>query len=61
MSERSVSDLVFRDFDRQLPPARSAAERAADFRRELDKLRAPRPAPRVVPAAPRRSAEQRLQ
>ena len=61
MSERSVSDLVFRDFDRSLPPMRSAAERAAAVRDELDKLRPPHEAPRVVPAAPRMSAEQRLQ
>jgi hypothetical protein len=67
MSERSVSDLVFRDF---VPRAarRPAAEREAAVREELEELvnlRAARPAPRVLPAAAvaaRRSApQQRLQ
>lgn len=53
MSERAVSDLVFRD----LAP-RSATPRSADgegwderLREELSKLRPRGPLPRVVPAA----------
>lgn len=61
MTDRStVSDLVFRDFA-PAPAKRSDAEREAEVRKELVKLRAARQAPRVVPAAARRSAKQRLQ
>jgi hypothetical protein len=51
MSERSVSDLVFRDLDLDAAASRSDAERAASLREELDKLRVIYPAPRVIPAS----------
>jgi hypothetical protein len=51
MSERSVSDLVFRDLDLDVPESRSDAERVATLREELVKLRAIDPAPRVIPAS----------
>jgi hypothetical protein len=60
MTEQSVSDLVFRDFDPGRPAVRSDAEREAAVREELDKLRAGRRPPRVVPVG-RDSAEQRFQ
>jgi hypothetical protein len=51
MSDRSVSDLVFRDLepDRATTPA-DTEEWHALLREELDKLRPSRPAPRVIPA-----------
>jgi hypothetical protein len=61
MTEQSVSDLVFRDFDPGRPAVRSDAEREAAVREELDKLRAGRRAPRVVPVARPSAAEQRFQ
>ena len=60
MTEQSVSDLVFRDFDPGQPTVRSDAELEAAVREELDKLRAARRPPRVVPVA-RPSADQRFQ
>ena len=61
MTERSVSDLVFRDFDPGRPAVRSDVEREAAVREELEKLRARHQAPRIVPVAVRRSAQQRSQ
>jgi hypothetical protein len=49
MTERSVSDLVFRDFDRKAAMPRSDEERKATLREELDKLLRRRSAPRVIP------------
>jgi hypothetical protein len=51
MTERSVSDLVFRDFKPKAATERSDAEREATLREELDKLRPPRSGPRVIPAS----------
>ena len=52
MSEPTVSDLVFRDLDHDLPTGRPADDRLeASLREELEKLRPVRPAPRVIPAA----------
>ena len=51
MSERSVSDLIFRDVDAEPPMRRSAEEREATLREELDKLRPAETGPRVVPAS----------
>ena len=52
MSEPTVSDLVFRDLDPDIPPGRTFDDRwEASLREELEKLRAVRPAPRVIPAA----------
>lgn len=61
MTEQSVSDLVFRDFDPGKPVVRSDAELEAAVREELDKLRAGRRAPRVVPVARPSASEQRFQ
>ena len=67
MTERAVSDLVFRDlWPNAGEPPRSAEgeEWEKRVREELGKLRPRRPAPRVVPAAqaarrePRASAAQ---
>jgi hypothetical protein len=52
MSDRTVSDLVFRDLEPE--PAATPAndeEWQARLREELGKLRPSRPAPRVIPAA----------
>ena len=53
MSERAVSDLVFRDLSPRAATPRSAEGDEWDrrLREELGKLRPRRPAPRVVPAA----------
>ena len=52
MSERNVSDLVFRDLDPDTPPGRAFDDAwEAALREELEKLRPVRPAPRVIPAA----------
>ena len=52
MSERNVSDLVFRDLDSDTPPSRAFDDAwEASLREELEKLRPVRPAPRVIPAA----------
>jgi hypothetical protein len=51
MTERSVSDLVFRDIEPDVPAARADEERQEALRDELVKLRSIEPAPRVVPAA----------
>jgi hypothetical protein len=50
MTERSVSDLVFRHFDPKAAMQRSDEERNATLREELDKLHRRRRAPRVIPA-----------
>jgi hypothetical protein len=59
MSERSVSDLVFRDLDPEAAADRSDDEREATLREELGKLRAAETGPRVIPAgrASERSGE----
>jgi hypothetical protein len=52
MTERNVSDLVFRDIDPNTPPSRAFDDAwEASLREELEKLRPVRPAPRVIPAA----------
>jgi hypothetical protein len=53
VSERTVSDLVFRDLAPRAATPRSAEGDEWDrrLREELSKLRPRRPAPRVVPAA----------
>jgi hypothetical protein len=52
MSDRTVSDLVFRDLDADAPGSRpSDDEWEASLREELEKLRPVRPQPRVIPAA----------
>jgi hypothetical protein len=53
MSDRSVSDLVFRDLAPEPPATRAAdsEEWQARLREELGKLRPSQPAPRVIPAA----------
>jgi hypothetical protein len=52
MSDRSVSDLVFRDLDAEAPSGRGFDDEwEASLREELEKLRPVRPAPRVIPAA----------
>ena len=52
MTERNVSDLVFRDLDPDTPPSRAFDDAwEASLREELEKLRPVRPAPRVIPAA----------
>jgi hypothetical protein len=51
MTERNVSDLVFRDFKPRPGQQRSDEEREATLREELDKLRGRRTGPRVIPAA----------
>jgi hypothetical protein len=52
MSERNVSDLVFRDLDPDTPPGRAFDDEwEASLREELEKLRPVRPGPRVIPAA----------
>jgi hypothetical protein len=50
MTERNVSDLVFRDFVPNEAAWRSDEEREATLREELDKLRR-RTGPRVIPAS----------
>jgi hypothetical protein len=51
MTERNVSDLVFRDFVTKAAAGRSHQEREATLREELEKLRPRRNGPRVVPAS----------
>jgi hypothetical protein len=51
MSERSVSDLIFRDFEPQPHAGLPDREREATLREELEKLRAPDNGPRVIPAS----------
>jgi hypothetical protein len=54
MSERAVSDLVFRDLGPKgaaTPRSAEGDERETRLREELGKLRPQRPGPRVVPAA----------
>jgi acetaldehyde dehydrogenase (acetylating) len=51
MSERSVSDLVFRDLELAAAARRTDAEREAALREELVKLRPADSGPRVIPAA----------
>ena len=52
MTERNVSDLVFRDLDPNTPSGRAFDDAwEASLREELEKLRPVRPAPRVIPAA----------
>ena len=53
MSDRSVSDLVFRDLEPEAVAGSSDDEREATLREELFKLRAEfdPPRPRVIPAA----------
>ena len=53
MSERTVSDLVFRDLAPEpiATPTTENEEWQALLREELGKLRPVRPAPRVIPAA----------
>jgi hypothetical protein len=52
MSDRNVSDLVFRDLDPDAPAARTFDDEwEASLREELEKLRPVRPAPRVIPAS----------
>jgi hypothetical protein len=50
VSDRSVSDLIFRDLDPSTPARRSDEDREATLREELDKLRPIDSGPRVVPA-----------
>ena len=49
MSDRSVSDLVFRDLDPEAA-SRFDDEREATLREELFKLRGAETGPRVIPA-----------
>jgi hypothetical protein len=52
MSDRNVSDLVFRDFEPDAPASRHFDDDwEASLREELEKLRPVRPGPRVIPAA----------
>jgi hypothetical protein len=51
MTERTVSDLVFRDLEPEVPAGGSDEDREAALREALVKLRPAHPAPRVVPAA----------
>jgi hypothetical protein len=52
MTDRNVSDLVFRDLAPATPPSRDFDDAwEASLREELEKLRPVRPAPRVIPAA----------
>jgi hypothetical protein len=52
MTERNVSDLVFRDLEQAAPASRQFDDDwEASLREELEKLRPVRPAPRVIPAA----------
>jgi hypothetical protein len=50
MSDRSVSDLIFRDLGLSAAASRSDEDREATLREELDKLRHGDSGPRVVPA-----------
>ncbi len=50
MSDRSVSDLVFRDLEPEVAPSRTDDEREATLREELFKLRPADSGPRVIPA-----------
>jgi hypothetical protein len=47
MSDRSVSDLIFRDLE---PASHADEDREATLREELDRLRQSGSGPRVVPA-----------
>jgi hypothetical protein len=49
-TERSVSDLVFRDLEPEVLAGGSEEDWEAALREELVKLRPAHPAPRVVPA-----------
>jgi hypothetical protein len=52
MTERNVSDLVFRDLEPDAPAGRQFDDEwEASLREELEKLRPVRPGPRVTPAA----------
>jgi hypothetical protein len=51
MSDRSVSDLIFRDLGPSATAGRSDEDRDVTLREELDKLRQGDSGPRVVPAA----------
>jgi hypothetical protein len=51
MTERSVSDLVFRDLEPEVPAGGSDEDWEAALREELVKLRAAHPGPRVIPAS----------
>jgi hypothetical protein len=51
MSDRSVSDLIFRDVEPAPSAHRTVAEREATLREELDKLRVLESGPRVIPAS----------
>ena len=51
MTDRSVSDLVFRDFEPRAGLRRSNEQREARLREELNKLRRGRSGPRVIPAS----------
>jgi hypothetical protein len=52
MTDRNVSDLVFRDLEPDAPASRQFDDEwEASLREELEKLRPVRPAPRVIPAA----------
>jgi hypothetical protein len=51
MSERTVSDLVFRDLEPEAAARRTDAEREAALREQLVKLRPADSGPRVIPAA----------
>jgi hypothetical protein len=61
MSDRSVSDLIFRDLEPPATTSRSDEAREATLREELDKLRPSDSGPRVVPVGrqPRRADEPR--
>jgi hypothetical protein len=51
MSDRNVSDLIFRDIEPDAPASRTFDDEwEASLREELEKLRPVRPAPRVIPA-----------
>jgi hypothetical protein len=50
MSDRSVSDLIFRDLESSATAIRPDEGREATLREELDKLRQSDSGPRVVPA-----------
>jgi hypothetical protein len=51
MTERSVSDLVFRDLEPEVTAGGSDEDWEAALREELVKLRAAHAAPRVIPAS----------
>jgi hypothetical protein len=59
MTERSVSDLVFRDFEPEVTASPSHDEREAALREALRSLRASERGPRVVPASRRDESSDR--